>query len=245
MPEGPCLLSEAWWKWTATQLFSSQRLSPERRRDRSRVRAGLFSVGAPSCFFLRTLWQWLPGALGGAAMFALWASRVRVGASIPQARKPKKGRPRRGGGEERIVQIVFDSPGSADSRVPHLRGLEPRPFCGDVRWLLISSQIDHARGLLLLGLDALDWKRTRGRKGRGPPLPSCLAAPIEEQKAGGGRGRVSHAALSVPVSAEPRCECLRRVPTSMRSGRCTSSMPRSWISASSSAQTSGSPWLLS
>ncbi|OLP85653.1 putative vacuolar membrane protein [Symbiodinium microadriaticum] len=35
-------------------------------------------------FLAETLWQWLPGALGGAAMFALWASRVRVGASIPQ-----------------------------------------------------------------------------------------------------------------------------------------------------------------
>ncbi|CAE7450936.1 YGR125W, partial [Symbiodinium necroappetens] len=35
-------------------------------------------------FLAETLWQWLPGALGGAAMFALRASRVRVGASIPQ-----------------------------------------------------------------------------------------------------------------------------------------------------------------
>ena len=43
---------------------------------------------------------------------------------------------------------------------------------------------------------------------------------------------------AVHCQRQPRCEC-RPSPTFIASGRCTSNMPRSWISAFSSAQASG------
>ena len=117
------------------------------------------------------------------------------------------------------------SPGSADSRLPHLRGLgdRERPLC--------CAFWGHASGILPRPFSSCSGcsgpegdSKPQGKKASSSQLLSCRSFL-----------RLSWA---VHCQRQPRCEC-RPSPTFIASGRCTSNMPRSWISAFSSAQASG------